>query len=803
MKKWIPLIFILLAAAGCKSPLAFRTAPTATATATSAPTFTPTPTPLPSPTPTPTPVPAVVVQSAEALLVTGDYESARREFQSVQTTTTDVELQAAAAYGVGKALFYQQNYSLAASTLEQMVANYPQSAHLANAYFYLARCYEEQDAYEKAANAYGRYLELKPGVIDAEVQERRGDALVNAGDPGAAIQAYSAAIQAPQLGTTIWTELKLGKAYAATGDFSNAIKKYLEIYDKSDNDYARAQANLLMAQSYLTMGMPDQANTRLLDSISSFPRAYDTYSGLVQLVNAGVPVNELQRGMVDYYAGQYGLAIEAFSRYIDSSTDLSATAYHYRALSHLALDEAQQAIADWDIVIQQFPGDSLWTNAYEEKAYALWGYMDDYDGAAGLLLEYVEKAPDSSRAPDFLFQAARIQERGGKLAEAAATWERLIDTYPSAEQSYRGLFLAGISYYRVPDYPKALTVFQRLLVLGTTPDEQAAAYFWIGKTQQAQGDSAAAQDAWSKAAQQDPTGYYSERANELLAGRAPFSLSQPVDLGYNLEQERLQAEAWLRTTFAIPPETDLNGLGDMASDPRVTRASAFWELGLYSQARNELESLRQENLSDVVKTYRLMNYMLNLGLYRPAVLSSRQILDLAHLDDVGTLQAPAYFNHIRFGIYFKDQILAAGQAENMSPLLLLSVMRQESMFEGFAESSAGARGLMQIMPVTGQEIAGSINWPVNFTADDLDRPDVSITLGARYLARQRDFFNGDLIAMLAAYNGGPGNTMIWQKLAGDDPDLLLEVIRADETRKYITQIYEFFNIYRLLYSRGS
>jgi soluble lytic murein transglycosylase len=240
MKKWIPLIFILLAAAGCKSPLAFRTAPTTTPTATSAPTFTPTPTSLPSPTPTPTAVPAVVVQSAEALLVTGDYESARREFQSVQNSTADVELQAAAAFGVGKALFYQHNYSLAVSTFEGMVSTYPQSAHLANAYFFLARCYEEQDAYQQAADAYARYLELKPGVLDADVQERRGDALVNAGDPGAAIVAYSAAIQAPQIGTTVWTELKLGKAYAATGDFSNAIKKYLEIYEKSDSDYARA-----------------------------------------------------------------------------------------------------------------------------------------------------------------------------------------------------------------------------------------------------------------------------------------------------------------------------------------------------------------------------------------------------------------------------------------------------------------------------------------------------------------------------------------------------------------------------------
>ena len=103
-----------------------------------------------------------------------------------------------------------------------------------------------------------KFLELRPGVLDAYIQEQRGDAYMAAGNPGAAVTAYDASIKAPQEGTTIWTELKLGKAYTAMGDFTNAIKKYLEIYEKSDNDYARAQANLLMGQAYLTMGKPNR-----------------------------------------------------------------------------------------------------------------------------------------------------------------------------------------------------------------------------------------------------------------------------------------------------------------------------------------------------------------------------------------------------------------------------------------------------------------------------------------------------------------------------------------------------------------
>ena len=57
--------------------------------------------------------------------------------------------------------------------------------------------------------------------------------------------------------------------------------------------------------------------------------------------------------------------------------------------------------------------------------------------------------------------------------------------------------------------------------------------------------------------------------------------------------------------------------------------------------------------------------------------------------------------------------------------------------------------------------------------------------GAYYLGKNRDLLDGNLYAGLAAYNAGPGNAIAWRDLAGNDPDLLLEVIRFQETRDYI------------------
>ncbi|HSG45581.1 MAG TPA: hypothetical protein VLA72_20740, partial [Anaerolineales bacterium] len=59
---------------------------------------------------------------------------------------------------------------------------------------------------------------------------------------------------------------------------------------------------------------------------------------------------------------------------------------------------------------------------------------------------------------------------------------------------------------------------------------------------------------------------------------------------------------------------------------------------------------------------------------------------------------------------------------------------------------------------------------------------------------------GSEYGSLAAYNAGPGNALVWKELAGDDPDLFLEIVRFQETRNYIRFIYEIFDTYRKLYT---
>jgi soluble lytic murein transglycosylase len=399
-----------------------------------------------------------------------------------------------------------------------------------------------------------------------------------------------------------------------------------------------------------------------------------------------------------------------------------------------------------------------------------------------------------------MLDAGRNYERANRLEDAALTWESIADTYPGSDLVPQALFWAGIARYRAADYAKALLTFQRDLQLSTAADDQSRAYFWIGKTQQIQGNGAPAQTSWQQAAALDPSDYYSLRSQDMLLKRALFAPPPATNLNPDLPKERSQAEAWLRVTFNLPPDTDLSSPGTLLTDPRLVRGTELWTLGLQDEARLEFEDLRLSLQNSPADSYRLANYMLNLGLYRPAINAIRQVLTLAGMtSQAQTLGAPAYFNHVRYGLYYQDLVLPIAQQTGFDPLFLFSIMREESLFEGFVRSDKGARGLMQIIPSTGQATSDSLGWPPNYTSDDLYRPLISVGLGATYLEQLRIRFNGNLFTTLTAYNGGPTNASFWSDLSGPDPDLFLEVIRFSETSKYVRDISEIYSMYRTLY----
>ena len=248
--------------------------------------------------------------------------------------------------------------------------------------------------------------------------------------------------------------------------------------------------------------------------------------------------------------------------------------------------------------------------------------------------------------------------------------------------------------------------------------------------------------------------------------------------------------------------TNLDYSSELFNHPGFIRAMEFDRLGLYDKASTEFSALLTENQDDALDVFRLIKVFLDKGYYRSALEASKIIARLSGYADTPFSAAyPPYFTYIEYGAYYLPWIQAASEKYNLSELLLLSVIYQESHFGAQAASGAGARGIMQLMPATAEQIATETGFLSTFEASDLDVPYYNLELGSNYLARMLYVFEGDDYQALAAYNAGPGNVMSWVALTGDDPDVFLNTIRYQETRVYIRNIVEISNRYSLIYGQ--
>ena len=154
--------------------------------------------------------------------------------------------------------------------------------------------------------------------------------------------------------------------------------------------------------------------------------------------------------------------------------------------------------------------------------------------------------------------------------------------------------------------------------------------------------------------------------------------------------------------------------------------------------------------------------------------------------------------------YYWEEIASAAAEAQIDPYLVLSVIRQESTFNEKAVSRAGARGLMQIMPHTGLNLARRLEVKP-FELRALFDPAVSIRFGSYFLGDQMRQFTNDAGSDLgfelglAAYNAGPHNARRWLKtFPSEDPDAFVERIPFKETRLYVKLVLRNYAIYKAL-----
>jgi len=729
----------------------------------------------------------------------GDYAEAESVYQGILAAPLTAAEADEARYGLGVAALRAGDYAAAIAAFTDFLNRAPQGDRAADAWFLMGEARQVASDPAGAIAAYRSYLATAASAFAAPyAQERIGDAYLALNAPGQAAAAYETALAQASADQALRLHEKAGQAYAAAGNTAQAIAHYEANLGLTTNAATQAKMLFLAGQTLLDAGQAEAGYNRFLTLVNTYPATADAYQALIALVNAGVPVDDYQRGLVDVYAGAYTPAVEALNRYIASGREEHrADAFFFLARAQAGLGNTAEALAALDTLLNTYPASARWGDAWLEKARIQAG-ANDVSAALATYRAFVDQAPNHPQAPEALWRAGLLAETNGDVATAGALFRELADHYPNHARASEGLWRAAFSTYLQGDVGTA-TEFWRSLAARAAGERSAAAALWLGRVAQRQGDPQAAAQYFARAQQLAPDTYYALRAAELAEGIGR-AFSRPVTFNPNVDlaAEQAEAERWLAARLQLSRSSGLGRLSpQIAADPRLRRGQALWRLGLYPEAKVELENLRRAYAQDALASYQLALAFRDLGLYRSSILAATATVRLA---GASATTAPRFLGRLMYPIYYADLIVPEAQKYGLDPLLMFALVRQESLFEAIGTSYAQAQGLMQVIPPTGAWIAEQLRWP-NYQNQDLYRPYVNITFGTYYLAVQRNRFEGDLYAALAAYNAGPGRSAVWHQQAGGDQDLFLELITLEQPQTYIKRIAEHYAIYRILYGR--
>jgi len=355
-------------------------------------------------------------------------------------------------------------------------------------------------------------------------------------------------------------------------------------------------------------------------------------------------------------------------------------------------------------------------------------------------------------------------ERRANLARQALEDGDVRGAYRIAAQSFGSdgadyadaEWVAGfIALTRLDDPKRAIGHFTRFQSAVATPISLGRAGYWLGLAYRQLGDTASADYAF-RAAAAWRTSFYGQLAAGELAGPLP-----PLPA--------LDVPDWHDASLSGTPVVQAGLLLLRAGDER--RGSSFLRAAAAGRPAETRAALAQ------------------------------MAIDFGN-PEIGIRIAKDAANE---GIVLPEQYYPlhaiAGESWPVAAAYALAIARQESEFDATVASSAGARGLMQLMPATAQHVAETAGLPYDLpklTADPL----YNARLGTAYLAGLLGRYGGSYLLATAAYNAGPGRVDQWLRELGDprdagaDPVGWIESIPYTETRNYVMRVLEGFEVYR-------
>jgi soluble lytic murein transglycosylase len=763
------------------------------------PTATPTgPTPTPTIVPTPTTEPVIALTGGDQAFLNGYYEEAVSAYAEVlRQEAAPEDLRAEAAFHMGQAALREGMFEAAVEPLSILIEDYPDSESAAQAYVLRGDARMGLAQWSAAVEDYQTYLTLRPGLMDDYAYERIGDAQLALGQQSNALASYAQAAAASRsLDALISVRQRMAQIYISNGNVDVALAQHEAILALAQTDSQLASTEASMANVLLEAGRTEESMNHLRRIFIEYPEQPEAYDAMLALIANGFEPEPLEQASVAFLHGDYEYTISVLNTFTTTHQLAAIPPDLYMRLgrAYREIGNPTAAITAFQTIIAQYPQDLLFGEALLEQ-----GQTKAQSGDTPAAIQHYVMMADNygylPEAAEALWRAGYLYGTNGQPQESRDVFQRLADAYPNTAQARSGLFLAAAQAVTAGDLAGAEVLYGQL-ALSTTGDDQAGAYFSTARLALQRGDTRTAQNAFQAATAAAPESYFAARTQDIATGREPFAPPANYRFEFDEDTAMTEAEAWLKAHFSIEQEGALWPLSDtLAGDARLLRGQALWDVGADAEANKEFEALVDAYQADALASFQLAVYMQTAGAYPQSIVAAANVIRAAN---VGTLDAPPLIARMRYPVYYADVVLAEAEEYDLDPLLLFALIRSESLFDSTLTDAARARGLTQIIPVTGEYVAAELNWP-DYQPNIVFRPYASVGFGAHHLDEQLEAFDGNTVAALAAYDAGTARAQAWRELSGDDPDLFITAITSEYTRGYVERLYSYYSIYRALY----
>jgi peptidoglycan lytic transglycosylase len=656
----------------------------------------------------------------------------------------DTPAEKRAAFAHAYEAYQRGDLANALPIFQQLVRDYPELAdyHL----YFVGTISQRQGDGEAAEAAFSRLLRDYPDSVQAPAAALAlGQQLVAAGRLDQGRVALWTALKSSQQSVTGAARLALADADERGGDFASAYAQYMQVRQAAPTSAAAHTAKQRVIA--LRAAHPELAPTgRALLEEARLLLAEKDFAGAKA---AALQVSEQPEGRID-------------------PTDVLRVV----ADALYGLGETERALVVLRQLAERYPDSAAAPEAWFRRGTILW----NRDRDAEALRDFEElrrRYPRQERTVEALYAIGRIHQHAGRTPAAIAAYRELASRYPHSKLAPEAQWRIGWIQYQAGSWSAAAATFAPLE--DREPVRDAAAY-WRGRALEHAGREAAARQVYRGIVQASPNGYYAMWAQRRLGEASGGVLVS--DSG-----------------TVTPPALPVVAAPSVPDTFHLTRADELRAAGINTLARKELGATEREYDYDVtVQRYLLRAYQSVDG-YAAAL---RVLRKLGRQADVSSSEEA----QLRYPLAFWEPVQHAAQAQGVDPLLVVAIIRQESMFDPTARSPADARGLMQLLPSTAKRLAADGDQP---TGDpDLNDPQVNIDLGTLYLRTLLTRFGSDPLKALAAYNGGEHAVAKWQRqFAALADDEFVESITYRETRDYVKRVVANYRAYQARYASAA